>query len=352
MLLSIVDTPLGAAEGLGFARADAPRSFSFPLDHGPHPEYAVEWWYYTGNLAAADGRRYGFQFTIFRVGITPTPQERESTWAARNVYMGHFAFTDVANRQFYADERFSRDGAGLAGATTEPFRVWIDDWSVSGTDGAALPMRLRAATADLALDLIVQQGKPEVLQGDAGLSRKSSAAGNASYYYSLTRMPAEGSVRIGNEQIAVHGLAWMDREWSTSALGNDQVGWDWFALQFDDGRELMFYQLRLRNGGSDPLSSGVLVAADGSVRRLLRDDVRIEVLDTWRSPRSGAGYPARWRISIPDAAITLQVEPLLSDQELPVSVVYWEGAVAVTGNSGNAPLAGSGYIEMTGYIDE
>jgi predicted secreted hydrolase len=342
---------LGAAEGSGFARAEASREFRFPEDHGPHPEYAVEWWYYTGNLQGADGRRFGFQFTLFRVGITPEPVERDSAWGARNIYMGHFAVTDAAGERFFAAERFSRDGAGLAGAQAAPLRVWIDDWSVEGLDASGLPMRLRAATEEVALDLTLQQGKPAVLQGDRGLSQKSAAPGNASYYYSLTRMPAAGTLTIGSEAYAVEGLAWMDREWSTSALGPDQVGWDWFALQLDDGREIMFYQLRTRDGGSDPYSSGVLVDTDGTSRRLARDDVAIDVREQWRSPRSGAVYPAAWQLSIPSEEIELQVTPLLAEQELPVSVIYWEGMVAVEGQAAGAPVRGSGYVELTGYAD-
>jgi len=328
----------------GFARATEPRPFTFPRDHGPHLEYAIEWWYYTGNLQSPEGRRFGFQFTIFRSGLMPGDLERPSAWASSSVYMAHFALSDITGGRFDAFERFSRGAAGLAGAQSEPFRVWLEDWVAEGLGPDGMPMRLRAAEGDVAIDLTLTAGKPPVLQGDRGLSQKSADAGNASYYYSFTRMPISGTVRIGNASYPVSGLGWMDREWSTSALGEDQVGWDWFALHLDDGRDLMFYRLRLRNGGVDPYSKGVLVSAEGTARRLNAGDVLVEPLDYWTSPRSGATYPARWRLRVPGEAIDLILTPLLADQELPVTVVYWEGAVSISGSA-----SGSGYIEMTGY---
>lgn len=331
----------------GFARAVEPRPFVFPRDHGPHPEYAIEWWYYTGNLQSSEGRRFGFQFTIFRTGLMPGDPERPSEWAANSIYMAHFALSDISGGRFHAFERFSRGAAGLAGAQSEPFRVWLEDWVVEGLGPDGTPMRLRAAEGDVAIDLTLTAGKPPVLQGDRGLSQKSADAGNASYYYSFTRMPISGTVRVGSAAHQVSGLGWMDREWSTSALGEEQVGWDWFALHLDDGRDLMFYQLRLRDGSIDPYSKGVLVSAEGTAQRLNADDVLLEPLDYWTSPRSGATYPARWRLRIPAEAIDLTLTPLLADQELPVTVVYWEGAVAISGSAG-----GSGYIEMTGYTPQ
>lgn len=338
---------MSGGDTAGFARATEPRLFVFPRDHGPHPEYAIEWWYYTGNLQSAEGRRFGFQFTIFRTGLVPGDPQRPSAWASNSVYMAHFALSDITGGTFYAFERFSRGAAGLAGAHSEPFRVWLEDWVAEGQGPDGTPMRIYAAEGDVAIDLLLAAGKPPVLQGDRGLSQKSADAGNASYYYSFTRMPASGTVRVGGAIHQVSGLGWMDREWSTSALGDDQVGWDWFALHLDDGRDLMFYRLRLRDGGIDPYSKGVLVSADGTARRLNVDDVLVEPLDTWTSPRSGATYPARWRLRVPAEAIDLTLTPLLADQELPVTVVYWEGAVAISGSAG-----GSGYIEMTGYTPE
>ncbi|GAB4127435.1 MAG: lipocalin-like domain-containing protein [Roseiflexaceae bacterium] len=338
---------LGEPAGQGFARATSPRPFSFPTDHGPHREYAAEWWYYTGNLTSDDGRQYGFQLTFFRFGLAANATPRESAWAANEIYMAHFALSDIAGGKFYAFERFSRAAAGLAGAQAEPFRVWLEDWSSDGLGPTGTPMRIRAAQDGVALDLTLEAGKPIVLQGDQGLSQKSGEAGNASYYYSMTRMPASGTIQTptNTSTVAVQGNAWMDREWSTSALGPDQVGWDWFALQLGDGREIMFYQLRLRNGQSDPYSKGILVAADGSTTLLKRDDVQLIVTNTWQSLR-GTTYPAAWSLRIPSQAIDLQITPLLANQELPLSVTYWEGAVQISGTS-----TGRGYVELTGYAD-
>ncbi len=341
---------VGGSGAAGFARAIAPRPFVFPQDHGPHQDFATEWWYYTGNLVTAEGRHFGFQLTFFRFGLAPKLPERPSDWGAANIYMAHFALSDVAGQKFYAFDRFSRGAAGLAGAQAEPFRVWLEDWSAEGV-GGALPMRLRAAQGDAAIDLMLDGGKPVVLQGDRGLSQKSAEVGNASYYYSLTRMPSRGTIRVGGASFDVTGLSWMDREWSTSSLAQNLAGWDWFALQLSDGRELMYYQLRDKSGRADPLSSGTIVAADGATRRFARDDMQLEVLDTWPSPRSGGRYPARWRLRVPSAEIDLMITPYLADQELPLATIYWEGAAQIAGTAGGQPVSGNGYVELTGYAE-
>ncbi|WP_305044702.1 lipocalin-like domain-containing protein [Geoalkalibacter sp.] len=347
--LSLADT-LGAAEDEGYARALAPRPFVFPDDHGPHPEFKTEWWYFTGNLKDEAGRRFGYQLTFFRIALSPSPVPRASAWGADQLYMGHFALSDLDGGRFFAEERFSRAALELAGAQAAPFRVWLEDWQASGP-AQTFPLRLQAAGAEVALDLRLDEGKPLVLQGEAGLSRKSAAVGNASYYYSFTRLPTSGRLRIGAQGFTVRGDSWLDREWSTSALAPDQQGWDWFALQLDDGRELMFYQLRLKNGGRDPASKGILVEADGQSRLLRDEEVELEVLEHWRSPRGGI-YPARWRLRVPREDLDLRVTPLLADQELAVSIRYWEGAVGVTGSRAGRPLSGRGYVELTGYAEE
>lgn len=342
---------VGGSGAAGFARATVPRPFVFPQDHGPHQDFATEWWYYTGNLDTAEGRHFGFQLTFFRFGLAPKLSERPSDWGTSNIYMAHFALSDVAGAKFYAFDRFSRGAAGLAGAQAEPFRVWLEDWSAEG-EGGALPMRLRSAQGDAAIDLTLEAGKPVVLQGDRGLSQKSPEPGNASYYYSLTRMPSRGTIRVGGASYMVTGLSWMDREWSTSSLGADLVGWDWFALQLSDGREVMYYQLRNKGGAADPLSSGTIVAADGTTSRFSRDEIKLDVLDTWPSPRSGGRYPARWRLQIPSAGLDLTITPYLADQELPLTTVYWEGASQIAGSAAGQPVTGNGYVELTGYAEQ
>ncbi|MES1242613.1 MAG: lipocalin-like domain-containing protein [Acidobacteriota bacterium] len=340
--ISVPDA-LRTQNGQGYAKALEPRPFRFPEDHGPHPDFRTEWWYYTGNLATREGRQLGFQLTFFRSALAPEMVPRASEWASRQAYLAHFTVTDVAGKRFHSFERWNRGALGLAGAQGNPFRVWLEDWSA---EAAGEAMRLRAVEDGVAIDLVLQPGKPPTLQGDRGLSQKSPEPGNASYYYSLTRMPAAGTVRLGDERFEVAGLAWMDREWSTSSLGPDQVGWDWFALQLSDGRDLMIYQLRLRDGRADPSSSGTVIGPRGETRHLDRSGFQLQALDHWQSPRSGASYPSGWRLRIPSEQIDLRIEPLLADQELDVSFRYWEGAVRIEGSS-----QGRGYVEMTGYSE-
>jgi predicted secreted hydrolase len=340
---------LRTADDRGYAKAVEPREFSFPEDHGPHPEFKTEWWYYTGNLETAEGRRFGFQLTFFRSALAPEMAERASAWATRQVYLAHFTVTDVQGKRFRSFERWSRGAAGLAGSEGEPFRVWVKDWSAEAVGGQAPPMRISAREGDVGIDLVLRPGKPPVLQGERGLSRKSEERGNASYYYSLTRMPAAGTVRLDGGSFPVSGLVWMDREWSTSSLGKDQVGWDWFALQLSDGREVMLYRLRRKDGRADPASSGTVVGPGGESRRLSLGDFTLEDLDHWRSPRSRAEYPSRWRLCIPSEGLDVEVSPLLADQELDVSFLYWEGAVEISGTRSGAPVTGRGYVELTGY---
>jgi len=350
-----VGDALGSDDVAGFDRALGPRPFAFPDDHGPHPGFRTEWWYYTGNLKTATGRHVGFQLTFFRTALAPPERgamvPRASAWGARQLYLAHLALTDTAGGRFHAASHLSREAVGLAGARARPFRVWLEDWSAESEAAGGFPVRLRAAEGEIAVDLVLERGKPVVLQGDRGWSPKGPEPGNASYYYSFTRMPARGIVRVGAESLDVSGLVWMDREWSTSALGRHLVGWDWLALQLDDGREVMVYQLRRRDGSADPRSAGTLIATDGATRPLAQQDVTIEVLDHWTSPASRVRYPSRWRLAIPGADLRLEIAPRLADQELIVGTRYWEGAVRIQGSAGRAPISGQGYVELVGYGD-
>jgi predicted secreted hydrolase len=339
-----VGEALSGAPAEGFERALEPRAFAFPADHGPHPGFRTEWWYFTGNLESTDGRRFGFQLTFFRNALAPEPPDSPSAWAARDVWMAHLALTDVESGRFHAFDRFERGALDLAGVRPEPLAVWTGPWRAASTGGETFPLRLQAAQDDVSIDLLLEPAKDLVLQGDRGLSQKGAEPGNASYYYSFTRLATRGTVRTGEDELDVQGSSWLDREWSTSALEAGQVGWDWFALQLADGRELMLYQLRRDDGSPSSESSGTLVAADGTTRHLARDDFRIEPIATWTSPRSGAVYPARWRLTVPSESIELEVRPVLADQELDLAFRYWEGAVDVTGTA-----AGRGYVELTGY---
>jgi predicted secreted hydrolase len=348
--MSLVET-LSGADTVGYERAVEPRPFDFPADHGPHPGFRTEWWYVTGNLGSADGRDFGFQLTIFRNALTPTAPESPSDWATNQAYMGHFTVTDVAAGRFRAYERFARGAAGLAGAEAGPLRVWLEDWVIEATTPSTFPLRLEAHEGDVRLRLRLDEGKPTVPQGDRGLSQKGREPGNASYYYSQTRMPADGTLVLGADTVAVSGLAWLDREWSTSALAEGQVGWDWFALQLEDGWDLMIYQLRRADGSADPLSDGVLI--DPSGLRIPLEwgrDVTMQAMGAWTSPIDGAVYPSGWRVRVPGRGWDLTVMPRLPDQELDVSFRYWEGAVAVSGaGEGGVQVDGRGYVELTGY---
>lgn len=332
---------LGEQGAGGFARATAVRPFRFPADHGPHPGFRSEWWYLTGNLRGADGREYGFQATFFRFALAPGPVTGDSAWRGNQVWMAHAALSDPAQGEHLADERFSREGPGLAGARAGPFRVWLDDWRL-GADGMEGEWRLQLPARGFTLDLRLRPASPVVLQGDRGLSRKGAAPGNASYYYSIPRLQVEGRIRQGERGITVTGLAWLDREWSSSALEPQQAGWDWFSLQLRDGRNLMFYRLRRRGGGTDPHSGGSLSDGDGLIRRLGPDQVRLTPLARWR------GYPVEWRLQLAGEPHGWRIRPLLRDQEMRLSIRYWEGAVEVIDEVDGTPL-GRGYLELTGY---
>ena len=334
---------MGAEPDPGFARALEPRTFTFPRDHGAHPEYAIEWWYLTGNLQTDSGRRFGYQFTLFRVGLRPGEPDSDSAWRTRQVYMGHLAISDADKAHHHSAERFARAAAGLAGSQITPFSVWLGPWSLQA-DSAFDSLMIEAGTDTFGLQLRLQaSASPLVFQGDRGLSRKSGTPGNASYYYSLTRLPTHGELRIGEARYTVTGHSWMDREWSSSALNRNQVGWDWFALQLDDGRDLMYYQLRDAEGASDPFSRGSLVGPDGQVQALLPGQVTLTALRHWQA-NDGTRYPVSWRLQVSEPALDLTVSALFDDQRMDHSVRYWEGAVEVSGSH-----TGRGYLELSGY---
>ena len=350
----------------GFAAVEAPREFEFPLDHGAHRAYRTEWWYFTGHLQSESGHRLGFQLTFFRFAlsapkqdqrssqlgdVTMTDKKSESRWETNNVYMAHFAVSDISGGAFHSFERVSREAIGLAGATAAPFSVWTEDWSATSEAEAFLPMHLAARDDDVWLSLSLSPGKSMVTQGDNGYSQKSDEPGNASHYYSFTRLPARGQVSLTGEPFSVSGNVWLDREWSTSALAVHQIGWNWFALQLDDGREIMFYQLRNDDGGVDSHSAGVLVNAHGSTLVLSARDVSIEVLEHWTVPGTQTRYPVRWRMSIERLAMSFDIAADIVDQEHTHSVRYWEGAASVEGFELNEAIQGRAYVELTGYVD-
>ncbi len=342
--------PARPGGGEQWRRASPERALRFPDDHAAHPEYRLEWWYYTGNLRGDDGRAYGYQVTFFRVGVDAAPRN-PSAFTVRDLYMTHVAMTDVDGVGHLFADRLNRAGVHWAGARPDRYEVWNEQWRASLDDAGR--HHLVADAGRFALDLRLDPGKPPVLQGDRGYSRKGRDPGNASHYYSLTRMPTVGTIRVDGRTVAVRGASWMDHEFGTSALDVGTRGWDWFALQLADGRELMLFQLRQDDGSTGRYSAGTLVARDGTTMHLSAKDFTLTPRRTWTSSASGATYPVHWDVRVPSAGLELAVTAAVDAQELrtrrSTNVTYWEGAVRVAGTSQGDRLEGVGYLEMTGY---
>jgi predicted secreted hydrolase len=334
---------------VGFAQATEPASMEFPRDHGPHRRFRIEWWYFTGSLATPAGREFGYQLTFFRRALAPSPDRRPSAWSTNQMYMAHFALTDMDDGAHEGHERLARGAAGLAGADAEPFRVWVDDWRAESTGSDMFPMRLVARAGDVAVDLTLTDAKPIVQHGRDGFSVKTRDGGAASYYYSFTRVNTEGAVVVGGRRHAVAGASWIDREWSTSVLDTRHTGWDWFSLQFDDRTELMCFRMRHADGPESSHTAGTFIDEAGSAFPLAPGDVEIEETDSWTSATNGGTYPSEWRIRIPSQRLDATVVAAVADQEMALSFVYWEGAVRAVGSRRGKSITGRGYVEMTGY---
>lgn len=333
-----------------FRKAMTPQTWHFPEDFGPHNDYQTEWWYYTGNLESEEGRPFGFQLTFFRQALMSNPEITASHMRSNQIYSAHFTVSDLRAHQFYPFERFSRGAIDLAGAESTPFHVWLQDWSATELEPGKV--RLQAKATNAILDLVVTQTLPPILHGNQGLSVKGYEPGNASYYYSLVQQPTTGTLTLNEKTYTVNGLTWKDHEYSTSALTPGTVGWDWFSMQFDNGSALMLYLLRREDGTLESTSAGTFIAADQTTQSLSGQDWTVNVLDTWKSTKSKAVYPSKWRIEIPKLNLTVQGKSMLADQELNTSTAtYWEGAVAFEGSLNEQPLRGKGYVELTGYAD-
>lgn len=335
----------------GFLKALDQRKFIFPQDHGVHKGFQTQWWYFTGNLSTVSGRRFGYQFTIFRSQLNPLEKPLKSSFSSNAVFMVHFTVTDIKENRFYFFEKFARENENNAFVKNMPFNANIDGWQLVENDDDFTKLenlRLTAGEDNISLDLNLKFLKPFVLQGNNGLSIKGSGKGNASYYYSETRIESKGVIKIGNESFDISGFSWLDREWSTSALSDDQTGWDWFSMQLNDFTEIMFYNLRLKNGKTDPLSQGVFVFKNGSYIKLLSEDVVLKPLDKWLSPKGGV-YPSGWNLKVSKLDLDLNITPFSKNQELDFFIRYWEGAVFIEGFSKGQKVKGSGYVELTGY---
>jgi len=335
-------------------RAIGPWPWSFPRDHGAHPTFKTEWWYFTGNLQdSQQGRHFGYQLTIFRQGVQSAPEQKNSKWAVRDFYFGHFTISDIYANQFHVAEKVSRGALGEAHAAEGAMDVAIGPWTIR--QDASEKIHLTAGDGGMAIEFEAHPLKPLVLEGVSGLSQKSSGAGEASYYYSYPRLVTQGQLRMGSKTYGVSGFSWFDHEFSTSSLSKDEVGWDWFCIQLGNNQEIMLYALRDKSGAMEPASEGTWIKADGASERLVPGSFTITKLATWRSPRSGATYPAGWHIVIPSHHADLSVTPAMADQELNLTKMgkldYWEGACTIVGTIESGSISGVGYTELTGYAD-
>ena len=329
----------------GFRPATPGYEFSFPRDHGSHPAYQTEWWYYTGHLRTEAGRRYGFEVTFFRVAVNPAAKESE--WDLRHIMPAHFAITDIDGKAFRYYEKLNRDSKFTAGAAVGRLSVFNESWRVTtNPDGS---WRLIAAEGKDSIDLTLRSRKPPAVHGERGVSVKAPFPGYASHYYSMTRLEATGTVNGAR----CTGQAWMDHEFGSAALRENQQGWDWFSIQLDNDAELMLYIIRRKDGTPDVSSSGSVITSDGRVIHLRREQMRVTPTGQWTSPKSKARYPMGWKIDVPSLNVALSLDPVLRDQELltrgSTQVIYWEGAVRVSGTFGGVAVRGDGYVEMTGY---
>jgi predicted secreted hydrolase len=326
----------------GFERAFSKRKFIFPQDHLPHENFRTEWWYFTGNLIDKKSKiPFSYQLTIFRQALKPPTNKANSL---KQVWMGHLAITDIQDNKFFSYEILEREDLALAGLKNKPIEIFIDDWRIIFKDEKYF---LSAKHQDIELDLELEPMKAIVLQGDEGLSQKSAEPGNASYYYSITRLKTTGQIKIKSNSYDVAGLSWFDREWSTSALAKDQAGWDWFSLQLDNDTEIMIYQLRNKDNSIDDFSSAAIFQGSNKIN-LKQKDFVIKVLKYWTSPE-GLNLPAEWQIEIPSRKISLKLSPRINDQLHRFNISYWEGSVAIAGSYNGKKISGYGFAELTGY---
>ncbi len=324
--------------------------YQFPRDHFDHPDYQTEWWYYTGNLKAADGHRFGFELTFFRQGID-RGHPRTTDWDIQDIYLAHLALSDLDGGRFYHTQRLNRAGPGLAGASEQLAKVWNGNWQVLWTNGQ---QQLRAISDNFTLRFVMSSRKPPVIHGKNGVSQKSAGVGQASHYISFTRLLTSGAIELNGKTYQVEGTSWMDHEFFTHQGEASQSGWDWLSLQFDDNTELMLYRFRHKDGSVDPFSAGTFVNADGQSTFLGVSDFSMQPgTQTYASPETHAVYPVAWRVAVPSLGLEVQIATPLVSQELVTpgnaGLSYWEGAITINGTRKSAPAKGVGYLEMTGY---
>jgi predicted secreted hydrolase len=325
-------------------------TFAFPRDYFNHEDYQTEWWYYTGNLKSTDGHRLGFELTFFRQGVSRA--ESSGPWFVHDLWMAHIALSDITGGRFYTEERLNRSGPGVAGVDSQNGLVWNGNWQAHISEQEE---ELRGIADRFALTLNLKPVKQPVIQGQNGISKKAEGAGNASHYFSLTRLVTTGSIELNGKTYQVEGTSWMDHEFFTGSLAANEAGWDWLSVQLEDGAELMLYRLRHQDGSIDPYSSGSFVDASGKSQFLSAADFVMapgaDAADSWTSPATRATYPVKWRVSIPRLQLELEITTRLRSQELAskYGTTYWEGAIDISNTRDHSPLRGVGYLEMTGY---
>jgi predicted secreted hydrolase len=331
------------------------RVFDFPRDHGAHPDYRTEWWYVTGNLAAEDGTTFGYQFTIFRTRLVPPGSEASSPLFPAQVHLGHFAISEIDRQRHHDWERLGREGLGQAGSSEATLDAHVGDWRMwleDSTNGSEI-VRLDAGEGDTRLSVTMRPRKPLVIHGENGVHIKGENAEQASYYLGWTRLDTDGEITINGHRQAVTGNSWMDHEFGSAWLGEDEIGWDWFAIQLEDGTDAMIYRLRRRDGSANPAATGTIIEPDGTVRIITSGEYVLEETGWWGSNESGARYPVRWKISIPSEQTSLIVAPAFEAQEMRMTrhtgATYYEGAIRVEGTWKDKPATGSGYMELVGY---
>jgi predicted secreted hydrolase len=324
--------------------------FEFPRDHRAHRDFKTEWWYFTGNVFDAEGRRFGYELTFFRQGIRPLVERdpNSSRFIVDDLKFAHFALTDVSGQRFLFEQKTSRGAFGDAGFDDGKRLAWIDSWTLSSNGNDAFDLAGSGEAGTIHLHL--RATKPPAVHGENGVSVKAAGGASASHYYSMPRLQTTGEIFANGASHPVSGESWFDHEWSSSQLGKGEVGWDWICLQWEDGAELMLYRMRLENGDVDPSSSGTWIAADGTTTHLRASDFQMTPTAFWKSKTNGAQYPIRWRVTLPGQQTELTIRAALEDQELKLgAITYWEGAIDATGTRQGKAIKGRGYLELTGY---
>ncbi|CZF78718.1 Hydroxyneurosporene synthase (CrtC) [Grimontia celer] len=326
---------LVAANADEFAKVVPGTDIQFPIDYGSHDDFRQEWWYVTGNLQDESGNQYGIQWTLFRSALSPAMGEG---WENNQIFMAHAVVT--SKEGVYSAERFSRGGIGQAGVADKPFNVWLDNWQWRGKGDKPFPAKLQAADKDFSFKLAMSQTLPEILQGDNGYSQKHAEKGVASYYFSVPAVAMEGVLELGGKSVKVSGKGWVDREWSTEALSEDQLGWDWFSIHLDDGRSLMVVQVR---GEQAPYRFGSITSSTGLSTTLNNSDIDLVPIAFAKMP-TGRHLPIKWQVKVPSHDILLTTKPVHEQNWLPFTFPYWEGPILINGSA-----SGIGFMEATGY---